>query len=80
MTEKEFLQHLLKELSKARTRLDVRELIKKADESLDEAQFTKSAKRAFFGELIQEAQDNSATMSNAGTAQEIVNQILNENR
>ena len=78
MTEEEFIKSLAEAIAKASTKSEVREAIKKADSTLEQSNFSKSAKAAVFEHAIQAAQDNSSTMANSGEAQEIVNQILNE--
>ena len=77
MNRDEYLKRLLDGLAKAESTSEVREVIKKANTTLTESYYSLASRRDFFEKLIQEAQDNSATMANAGEAQEIVNQILN---
>lgn len=76
MTEDEFKKQLLEELAVKKTKPEIQELIKKAAKTLDGASYNSAKKRAFFEDIISEAQDNTATMANAGEAQEIVNQLI----
>lgn len=76
MTQEEYRKRLLEALARAKTQSDVRAVITEADGQLEASDFTQLQKRAFFDKFICEAQDNTATMQNAGAAQEIVNQVL----
>ena len=77
MTQEEYRKQLLQSLARAKTRAEIRAVITEADEALESSKIRGTEKRAFFEDLICEAQDNTATMDNAGEAQEIVNQLLN---
>jgi len=59
-----------------KTRTELVEIVKGASRSLTWKGYTTERQRAFVGDLINEAQDNTATMANAGEAQEIINQLL----
>jgi hypothetical protein len=59
-----------------KTRTELVEIVAGASRSLTRKGYTRERQRTFFGDLITEAQDNTATMANAGEAQEIINQLL----
>ena len=77
MTPEEYKKQLIQAQAKAKTRSEIRAVVTVANGALEASKITGREKRAFFEDLICEAQDNTATMDNAGEAQEIVNQLLN---
>lgn len=77
MRKEDFLRQIIEQIKVANSKAEVREIIKKAESTLDEqAQIINFSKRALFEELVKKAQDNRATMANSAEAQEIVNQLL----
>jgi hypothetical protein len=73
MTEEQKKRYAAR-LSTAQTKEKKREILTELDRAL--GSIPEMEKRATFDQVIEEAQDNTATISNSGEAQEIVNQLL----
>lgn len=79
--EKDVLaKKLLTTLASHPTRQELRESIGFCNEALEASNASSFEKRAFFQGVILKAQDNTASMSSAGEAQEIVNQLLGRSK